>query len=527
MAGEIGYAMRQKDCDMEMKRLLSCLLGAVGVAWGASAAPGAFLSPANTADNPYTFTDQAAGTDYVLPSDDYPEWRVFNAASTTAEAASTYTIATDDRGTSYLAFSQALAEDLQAYLTLGIINSETGPQKPLSVLPTDPTQLRLDNVYATVRFVLSDTAPDMETLQEMYPSYEESLPSGDTGLTPTPTAAKLGVCVLQDGYFYVSRVVSGANGNPGTGRPEDLDFQFCKTNHTYDEVGGGAVTVRIEFCSYAASVYDPITRGFRIWVRDANDPDAAEICLTEGLGYRWLSDPEVGYRFDFSSLEGGEGCDWFYLIDSAMAATGTIGLSSLDTLSQLGFSATDGGFYAAWLAQGSVQTADALAANYELGAFADYFTADIDNPVTAWASRHGVNLTDWLQKKSPVRLMAAADAGGNLTDYAFNAFLLDMDPSLGAELRLTVTGIVPEQDVVTLTVRGPEGSSLKRATAADRVGRICVSRAETLDALADAPIERIDSLAFDGEGNATIVLPRGERETPFMKVTLQASKDVE
>ena len=45
--------------------------------------------------------------------------------------------------------------------------------------------------------------------------------------------------------------------------------------------------------------------------------------------------------------------------------------------------------------------------------------------------------------------------------------------------------------------------------------------------LADAPIERIDSLAFDGEGNATIVLPRGERETPFMKVTLQASKDVE
>ena len=143
------------------------------------------------------------------------------------------------------------------------------------------------------------------------------------------------------------------------------------------------------------------------------------------------------------------------------------------------------------------------------------------------AARHGVTLTDWLQKKSPVRLMAAADAGGDLTDYAFNAFLLDMDPSLGAELRLTVTGIVPEQDVVTLTVRGPEGSSLKRATAADRVGRICVSRAETLDALADAPIERIDSLAFDGEGNATIVLPRGERETPFMKVTLQASKDVE
>lgn len=521
--------MRQKDCDMDRARLLICLFGAVGAAWRVAAAPGAFLSPENTAAAPYTFTDAAEGATYELPSDAYPEWKVFNAASAEVEAGAVYSVAADDRGTRYLDFSsvQTLAEDLQAYLTLGISAYASGPQEPLSIEPEDPALLRLDNVCATVRFALSDTAPDMETLQEMYPSYEESLPSGDTGLLPTPTAAKLGVCVLQDGYFYVSRVVSGQNGQPGTGRPEDLDFQFCKTNHTYDEVGGGAVTVRIEFCSYMSDEAGaPITRGFRIWVRDANNPDAEELCLTEGLGYRWLSDAENGYRFDFSSLEGGEGCDWFFLIDNAMAAGGNIGVSSLEALSQLGFSATDGGFYAAWLSNTTVPSIANLD-NYELGAFADYFAQDaFDNPVIDWASRYGVTLTKWLAPKTSARARMAA-GGEGLTDYAYNAFLLDMDPALGVEQRLTVTGIVPERDNVTLTVRGPEGSSLRRATAADRVGRICVSRAETLDALADAPIERIDGLAFDGEGNAVIVLPRGETETPFFKVTLQAAKDVE
>ena len=64
---------------------------------------------------------------------------------------------------------------------------------------------------------------------------------------------------------------------------------------------------------------------------------------------------------------------------------------------------------------------------------------------------------------------------------------------------------------------------------ADRAGRICIQRAETLDALADAPIEKIDAatMAYDSAGNVTLALPRGERETPFMRVTLQASVDVE
>ena len=522
--------MRQKDWFMETTRLLLWMVGALGVAWGAGAVPGTWLSPANTSANPYTFADAEVGASYTLPSSSYVEWTVYNAASEAVEGEADYSVEADDVGTPYLAFNTALASDAQAYLGLGIAGDADGLTGGYSLAPADGTQLRLDNLYATVRFVRSDTAPDMDTLREMYPSYAESLPSGTTGQLPTPSAAKLGICVLQDGYFYVSRVVSGTSANPGSGKPEDLDFQFCKSKHTYDEVGGGAVTVRIEFCSYAASAYDPITRGFRIWVRNAKDPAAEELCLTAGLGYRWLSDPDVGYRFDFSSLEGGEGCDWFFLIDNAQAASGNLDTAGLDTLNMLGFSATSGGFYAAWLSSGSALTADELT-NYDLGAFAAYYTVDTPtNPVVDWAARYNVDLRQYLAKRPEegLRLMAAANAG-DLTDYAFNAFLLDMDPALGVEQRLVVTGIVPEAKQVTLTVRGPEGCSLKRATAADRAGRICIQRAETLDALADAPIEKVDAatMAYDSAGNVTLALPRGERETPFMRVTLQASVDVE
>ena len=84
---------------------------------------------------------------------------------------------------------------------------------------------------------------------------------------------------------------------------------------------------------------------------------------------------------------------------------------------------------------------------------------------------------------------------------------------------------MPEEDgTVTLTVRGPEGCTLRDATS--RAGRICVTRAETLDALSGADKELISTPDFNSDGSATLVL-KSEKPMPFMKVTLEASIDVD
>lgn len=438
-------------------------------------------------------------------------WSVLNAADEeTQNTALSYTLGSD-KGGAYLDFS---AEDNPlggletVYLALGI---EDGNGNPITMVRKGTSAFRTDNVYAKVRFERSSNAPSMDDLRTMYPSY----PHGNTTVAP-----KLGLYVDADGYFCVSRIRAGE-----TATQEDTVFEFCTTKVHYTEVSSseGAVVVRVEFQTFAATEQAPSVRGFRIWVRDAADDAAQEICLTAGLGYRWTQkDVNLGYTFDFSSLEQGEGCDWFYAIDSAqMGFDMNMNASALEALNQLAFSATGGGFYSAWLAiNGSALTRETLE-NYDFGEFNDFLQGNpMDNLVTDWASRYGVDLMQYATPPGR-RLMAA---GGVDEAYDFNAFLLDMDPKAQVAQRLQVTGIVPAADgSVTLTVRGPEGCVLKNALR--RAGILHVTRAETLEGLATAAstVVPVDKLTFGGNA-ATLTLGGDGAPLPFIKVTLQPNK---
>lgn len=463
------------------------------------------LTPNHKADNPYVPQGGDLGGQ---------GWSVLNAADEeTQNTALSYTLGSDEGG-NYLDFS---AEDNPlggletVYLALGI---EDGNGNPITMVRGDTNAFRTDNVYAKVRFERSANAPSMDDLRTMYPSYQQT---GGTAVAP-----KLGLYVNDDGYFCVSRVRSGQ-----TGTHDDLVFEFCTTEVRYDDVspGEGAVVVRLEFQTFAATAQAPSVRGFRIWVRDAAD-DAEEICLTAGLGYRWTQDDaNLGYTFDFSSLGADEDCAWFYAIDSAQMEFDIANMNgpALEALNQLAFSATGGGFYSAWLAiNGSALTQETLD-NYDFGEFNAFLQGNpMDNLVTDWASRYGVDLMQYGTSKT--RRFMAAD-GADRT-HGFNAFLLDMDPKAQVEQRLQVTGIVPAADgSVTLTVRGPEGCVLKNAL--NSAGILHVTRAETLDGLPTAAptVVPVDKLAFDG-GSATMVLPpAGDgAPLPFIKVTLQPNE---
>ena len=396
------------------------------------------------------------------------------------------------------------------YLALGIADTDGSP---IEMTRDDTNAFRTDNVYAKVRFERSANAPSMDDLRTMYPTYQQT--------RGTAVAPKLGLYVDADGYFCVSRIRAGK-----TATQEDIVFEFCTTKVRYADVSTseGAVVVRVEFQTFAATKTAPSVRGFRIWVRNAA-ADAEEICLTAGLGYRWTQDDETkGYTFDFSSLEQGDGCDWFYAIDSAQAMFDqNMNSTALEALNQLAFSATGGGFYSAWLAlNGSALTQETLE-NYAFGEFNAFLQGNpMDNLVTDWASRYGVDL---MQYATPTgrRLMAADDVD---KAYDFNAFLLDMDPKAQVAQRLQVTGIVPAADgSVTLTVRGPEGCVLKNALR--RAGILRVTRAETLEGLATAAsaVVPVDKLAFD-DGSATMGLPPADdgAPLPFIKVTLQPNE---
>ena len=462
------------------------------------------LTPENKADNPYV---PQAG-DLAAQG-----WSVLNAADEeTQNTALSYTFGSDEDG-SYLDFSgdaNPLGGLETVYLALGIADTDGSP---IEMTRDDTNAFRTDNVYAKVRFERSANAPSMDDLRTMYPTYQQT--------RGTAVAPKLGLYVDADGYFCVSRIRAGK-----TATQEDIVFEFCTTKVRYADVSTseGAVVVRVEFQTFAATKTAPSVRGFRIWVRNAA-ADAEEICLTAGLGYRWTQDDETkGYTFDFSSLEQGDGCDWFYAIDSAQAMFDqNMNSTALEALNQLAFSATGGGFYSAWLAlNGSALTQETLE-NYAFGEFNAFLQGNpMDNLVTDWASRYGVDL---MQYATPTgrRLMAADDVD---KAYDFNAFLLDMDPKAQVAQRLQVTGIVPAADgSVTLTVRGPEGCVLKNALR--RAGILRVTRAETLEGLATAAstVVPVDKLAFD-DGSATMVLPPADdgAPLPFIKVTLQPNE---
>lgn len=506
----------QKDCVMKVNRslLLLCCLP-IGCAL-LRAAPGQYLTPACTKDAPYTF---ASVTSYTFPADTYPEWSIYNAGAPASEAPRTYTVAPDDDGFNALCFIPDLADDENAYLALGI--RDTGGTAPLSLVPaTAADRFRVDNLYAKVKFVHSAELPDVDSLKEMYPSYAERQPVD--GALPPHQAAKLGVCVLQDGYFYISRVMSGTPTNPGTGTPESLNFDFCKSEYTYDDVGGGAVIIRIEFRTFRNSVDESTTRAFRIFARNATD-GSPEVCLTKGRGYRWCIEETGSYAFDFSSLEQGDDCQWLYAFDNAVAvkAPGNFTADgSLDSLQQLGFSATDGAFYSAWLKANTQIVAGASLANtYLLGSFAPFVTTNGTRfeLYADWARTYNVDLTDYLVASTsgtPLLLTASAEPTETTTEQAFNAFLLDMDPAAEATYALTITGIVPAADgSVTLTVCGPEGSTL--AKNAD----VCVRRAAALEDVDGAEAITV-STVIDAAGRATLTLPATDTPQPFMQAVL-------
>ena len=512
-----------ESSDMRTPHTWLLTVLALGFAWCTLPAhaqqTATWLNPANNSEtSAYSVTNGTLGA----------EWSVLNAPDqeTQDTPLSGYTLTPDGTLGSYLDFfaGNPLGSQESVYLALGISQNADGAQVPPEMLGLGSAAFKTDNIFVKARFERSATAPSMEDLQEMYAKYadRQAAQSNDG----QAVAAKVGIYVDIDGHFCLSR--ARADVNEATGM--DVTTEWCQTPVLYDEVGGGAVVVRIEFRTFSLDPDRSNVRAFRVFVRNADSAGqgAEEVCLTKGLGYRWTDDPANVYVFDFSSLEDGDDCQWFYAVDNAAAALGSsINADTLDTLSQLAFSASGGGFYSAWMDDGSVPTTEALE-TYTFGRFSDYY-AKGDNPmdglVSDWASRYGVDMMGYATKKQTFRTMASN--GGTTADpvQGFNAFLMDMDPKLDVEQRLTVTGIVPNEDgTVTLTVRGPEGCNLRNAHS--RAGRICVTRAETLDALSGADKELISTPDFNSDGSATLVL-KSEKPMPFMKVTLEASIDVD
>lgn len=506
-----------ESSDMRTPHTWLLTVLALGVAWCTFPAH-AQLTPAYNESAPYGFANAGPLT--------LTGWSVLNALDeATQNTPLNYTVASDEGG-NYLDLSaNPLAASEKVYLALTIAQEgATNPGIPMTSF--DASVLRLDNVYAKVRFEESAIAPEFEDLRKMYLRYDQQ------GVDGSAVAAKVGLYVDDEGHFCVVRPSPGE-----TGEPDSVTFDWCQTGTTYDSVGGGAVIVRIEFCTYGETVDSPATQAYRVWVRNAN-PDgegAQEVCLTSGLGYSWLSGPGKGYGFDFSSL--GQG-DWFYAIDIAEAGTETgsanLDADSLNALNQLAFSASGGGFYSAWLDVNKPSTAitdtAALETTYQLGDFAKYAgvnaTPASRTKFTEWMLRYGVNLDKYLKKTGGIQTMNAQVNATDPSDELFNDFLLDVDPEANVEHRLIVTGIVPEANgKVTLTVRGPAGCALRTAVSDSRAGRVCVTRAATLDELPNAKPENVNSaLRFDDANTATLVLEGGKTPLPFMKVTLQGDE---
>ncbi len=484
-----------------------------------------WLTPAHKATAPYEFV---AGSTLSLPNG--TGWTIFNAASTMAEVAGTYTVAdgtsTYTAGTLHFVPPMALQEDESAYLTLGI-RAENGTDL-ITMKPADPmvARMRTDRVYATVRMIPSDATPPIDTLKKMYSSYAASQP-GAGGEEPEPTAAKLGLCVLQDGYFYVSRVHGGGTIDGTTGLPQDFVYEFCKTKVRYEDLGSGDITLCVEFRSFQlppdeeGGMARPVTRAYRILAKPANADDADYKSLTAGRGYAWAVEMNASgtdYAFDWDSFEASDDSEWLYALDGTIPFTEGFryDLSTLNTLSEMGFSASEGGLLKAWLqVDNNVQTLASLtglnAANFT--PYLEDINSTAFSAYADWAADYDVTLSDYLAN-------ARARTATSLTDEAFDAFLLYMDPANTETRRLLISGLVPKDDTITLTVLGPDGSNLARALGKGISGiRLC--RAATLDALATATPKSYTP-SFDSEGNVILVLPKEEEgvEKPFMKAEL-------
>lgn len=510
---------------MDSKRYILFLIGTLGLLrCGLAVGPGNWLSPACTSESPYTF--EGSGDSINFPS---KEWSIFNASIEASEAQQTYQISKEGDadyavvGAGMLRFNDVNKNDTKAWLALGISKTATdAEQTPIELIPDTADghgKIRFDNIYAKVRFVPSAELPNLAIeegamdLQEMYNSYADRNAVLDSDITelPKPVSAKLGLCVKDDGYFYITRVYtkpsSESTSGSTTGEEDAIKYEFVRSPVAYADVGGGTVIVRIEFQTYlGATEYDVPNRAYRIWV---SAPDGTEeYCLSKGLGYRWTTTEELGYSFDFSSLEADDDCDWLFPMDQAYAGRDTIDTAGVDALHQLAFNATEGGFYSAWMATNlSIPDQNALA-GYTLGAFESYAvpsaSANFD-AYAAWATSNNVDITEFLGTSED-------------TQAAFDAFLLNTSPEVLEEttVALSVTGIVTDADTntVTITVRGPEGCDITNIPAA----KLCVVRAATLGELAAAePVEY--TATRTAQQTLTVVLPDADKY-PFMKACL-------
>lgn len=491
-----------------------------------------WLSKEATKEAPYTFLS-AASQKVTLPSETYGGWSVFNASKAAFEAAQEYDVSAesdaDGVGAGMLRFNGQIADE-NAYLTLGISKSSTGDAQDPVIMEPNPGEVRIDNIYARMRFAESAELPAAdevtgiltESFTQMYPSYAESQYT-EAG-APTFTTPKLGICVLEDGYFHITRVSAGEI-DEATGAAADYTYQFVQTNHTYAEVGGGEVIIRVEFKTYVSQDTYNWHRAYSIYAK-ATTEGAKEICLTEGIGYPWEVAEGV-YKFDFTKQ--GEG-EWLYPLDDAVAAadpTAEMASAPIDQLNRIGFSATEGGFYAAWMDE--TTTADVFTlATYDTGAFAP-FVAEPNayfDLYTDWIATYDVDATAYFQEKTSTAQTlslydtSVATAESELTQHAFDAFLLYMDPETDAPLRLNVTGMVTESDTISFTITGPDGCNLREAIS--RAARLRIRRSADLATLASATSTEYD-IAFSLDGtSASFALPRVEDDTelPFMQATL-------
>ncbi len=540
---------------MNRIRLPLILASALGLTQCIYGAEPAWLTPLS----PYSFEDDAAGTAYSLPGtdDELAEWSIFNAASEAAEAREAYTIVSEDPDAtagsvpSYLALtpSGAIAKDVTAFLTLGVRDetqttvdgAPTSTYAPLKMAPTG--KMRVDTVSVKVRFVPTSEKPDTEALKAMYPTYEASTLAGSEAVKPV--AIKLGVFVDESGYFCISRArFRSKDGTGNTGTSTDYEYEFVRTNYTNaeDSLGDGAVTIRIEFHTYAAD-YENYTRMFRIYAQKSPaGPNDKEVCLTEGLGCPWKILPIEGtdqytYEYDFTEIGTG---DFLPAWDTAVFLQSSEGVSqeafdTINTLHRIGFSATDGGFYSAEIKTNTdVSSTLALQAytekNISLAGFEPYVT----NPnsvafsiYTDWATRYNVNLESYLPHLPGATTMSVMSLTETKDiDYVYNAFLLDMDPELDVTQSLSITGLSPDAETVTMTVRGPTGAQLDNLKAA----KLCILRAATPDGLNASDVHTIyPSFAVDTNGDIIFALPTtvDEQALPFMKVVLVPTHPME
>ncbi len=478
-----------------------------------------------TPTNPYSFT---AGATVTYPGAE-TAWWVLNAKTAAAEADVDYSVAADGDteatpGALKFPGTGARADDEAAYLTLGIGENGAG----IEMIPTDPAtrRLRVDKVHLTARFVLSDTTPDINALKQLYSSaYDRTQPDAAV------QAAKLGLCVLQDGYFRIA-CVHGKPGDEATGLPEDFVFEFLTSPVKYDDLGGGDVTLTIEFQTFKApGDFTPNARAFRVMATGEKDGTAVTYCLTEGIGYAWKMTETSDYQFDWSSFGQGE---WLYAIDSGAWAqdlgseAGTVVLGGdPNVLSGIAFSANAGSVLELWLEAALQVTtlADIKALSLNAAAFTPYLTqAQGFDAYVAWANEYDVNLAEYLPALGDAMLLSGSQPDA---DDAFDAFTLFMDPASKEPRILQINSMVPETEKVTLELAGPEGSDLSAALDLG-ISTVCVYRAESLDKLATALPQQVD-LKLVGEGGI-LELPRYVRvvadgetkvvEQPFVKAVL-------